>query len=167
MCRVKAILIGCFLFGAYALVSEMDYQGCRCPRNIRQGAPQLGGAQLHPDHAQHARRDRGARWPHPCARFENAGHGGRRCWCLLTRVRNEPPLSRNARHRPTTLVVGISLPARWAHGIKRAPELLRAVSRMHPKADDAEIMRMMLINGMVAVIDGANSGVMWEERKRR
>jgi hypothetical protein len=26
MCRVKAILIGCFLFGAYALVSEMDYQ---------------------------------------------------------------------------------------------------------------------------------------------
>lgn len=26
MCRVKAILIGCFLVGAYALVSEMDYQ---------------------------------------------------------------------------------------------------------------------------------------------
>lgn len=53
-----------------------------------------------------------------------------------------------------TLVVGISLPARWAHGINRAAELLR---ERHPKADDAEIMRMMLINGMVAVIDGANN----------
>ena len=53
-----------------------------------------------------------------------------------------------------TLVVGISLPARWAHGINRAAELLR---ERHPKSDDAEIMRMMLINGMVAVIDGANN----------
>lgn len=53
-----------------------------------------------------------------------------------------------------TLVVGISLPARWAHGINRAAELLR---ERHPKADDAEIMRMMLINGMVAVIDGENN----------
>ena len=53
-----------------------------------------------------------------------------------------------------TLVVGISLPARWAHGINRAADLLR---ERHPKADDAEIMRMMLINGMVAVIDGANN----------
>lgn len=53
-----------------------------------------------------------------------------------------------------TLVVGISLPARWAHGINRAAELLR---ERHPKADDAEILRMMLINGMVAVIDGANN----------
>ena len=39
-------------------------------------------------------------------------------------------------------------------GINRAAELLR---ERHPKADDAEIMRMMLINGMVAVIDGANN----------
>lgn len=53
-----------------------------------------------------------------------------------------------------TLVVGISLPAHWAHGINRAAELLR---ERHPKADDAEIMRMMLINGMVAVIDGENN----------
>ncbi len=53
-----------------------------------------------------------------------------------------------------TLVVGISLPARWAHGINRAAELLR---ERHPKADDAEIMRMMLLHGMVDVIDGANN----------
>ncbi len=60
-----------------------------------------------------------------------------------------------------TLVVGISLPARWAYGINRAAEILR---QKHPKADDDEIMRMMLIHGMVDVIDGANSGVMWAER---
>ena len=53
-----------------------------------------------------------------------------------------------------TLVVGISLPARWAHGINRAAELLR---ERHPKADDAEVLRMMLLHGMVAVIDGANN----------
>ena len=62
---------------------------------------------------------------------------------------------------PTRSSSASALPARWAHGINRAAELLR---ERHPKADDAEIMRMMLINGMVAVIDGANSGVMWEER---
>lgn len=60
-----------------------------------------------------------------------------------------------------TLVVGISLPARWSHGINRAAEILR---EKHPKADDAEIMRMMLLHGMVDVIDGANSGLMWDER---
>lgn len=32
-----------------------------------------------------------------------------------------------------TLVVGISLPARWSHGINRAAEILR---QKHPKADD-------------------------------
>ena len=53
-----------------------------------------------------------------------------------------------------TLVVGISLPARWAHGINRAAELLR---ERHPKADDDEIMRMMLLHGMGAVIDGAKN----------
>ena len=53
-----------------------------------------------------------------------------------------------------TLVVGISLPARWAHGINRAAELLR---ERHPKADDAEILRMMLLHGMVDVIDGENN----------
>lgn len=53
-----------------------------------------------------------------------------------------------------TLVVGISLPARWARGINRAAELLR---ERHPKADDAEIMRMMLLRGMIDVIDGANN----------
>ena len=52
------------------------------------------------------------------------------------------------------IIIGISLPARWSHGINRAAELLR---ERHPKADDAEIMRMMLINGMVAVIDGENN----------
>ena len=60
-----------------------------------------------------------------------------------------------------TLVVGISLPARWAHGINRAAELLR---ERHPKADDAEVLRMMPLRGMVDIIDGANSGVMWDER---
>lgn len=52
------------------------------------------------------------------------------------------------------IIIGISLPARWAHGINRAAELLR---ERHPKADDAEIMRMMLLHGMVDVIDGANN----------
>ena len=59
------------------------------------------------------------------------------------------------------IIIGISLPDRWSHGINRAAELLR---ERHPKADDAEIMRMMLLHGMVDVIDGANSGVMWDER---
>lgn len=59
------------------------------------------------------------------------------------------------------IIIGISLPARWAHGINRAADLLR---ERHPKADDAEIMRMMLLHGMVDVIDGANSGVIWDER---
>lgn len=53
-----------------------------------------------------------------------------------------------------TLVIGISLPARWARGINRAAELLR---ERHPKADDAEILRMMLLHGVCAVIDGENS----------
>lgn len=53
-----------------------------------------------------------------------------------------------------TIVFGISLPARWATGINRAAELLR---QHHPKADDAEIMRMMLIHGMSAVIDMENN----------
>lgn len=53
-----------------------------------------------------------------------------------------------------TIVFGISLPARWATGINRAADLLR---QRHPKADDAEIMRMMLIHGMVAVIDSENN----------
>ena len=59
------------------------------------------------------------------------------------------------------IIIGISLPARWAHGINRAAELLR---ERHPKADDAEVLRMMLLHGMVDIIDGANSGVMWDER---
>lgn len=53
-----------------------------------------------------------------------------------------------------TLVVGISLPSRWAAGLNRAAELLR---ERHPAADDAEILRMMLLSGMVAVIDLANN----------
>lgn len=61
-----------------------------------------------------------------------------------------------------TLVVGISLPARWAPGINRAAEILR---ERHPKADDAEIMRLMLIHGMVDVIDGHNADKLWAERK--
>lgn len=53
-----------------------------------------------------------------------------------------------------TLVVGISLPARWAPGINRAAELLR---ERHPKADDDEIMRIMLLHGVVDVIDSRNN----------
>ena len=53
-----------------------------------------------------------------------------------------------------TIVIGISLPERWAHGINRAAEVLR---EKHPGADDAEIMRLMLLHGMVDVIDGANN----------
>ena len=53
-----------------------------------------------------------------------------------------------------TLVVGISLPVRWAHGINRAAEILR---QKHKGADDAEIMKLMLLHGMVDVIDGANN----------
>lgn len=53
-----------------------------------------------------------------------------------------------------TLIVGISLPARWAPGINRAAEILR---ERHPGADDAELTRLMLIHGVVAVIDGENS----------
>ena len=59
------------------------------------------------------------------------------------------------------IIIGIALPDRWAHGINRAAELLR---ERHPKADDAEVLRMMLLHGMVDIIDGANSGVMWDER---
>ena len=59
------------------------------------------------------------------------------------------------------IIVAICLAGRWSHGINRAAEILR---KKHPKADDDEIMRMMLIHGMVDVIDGENSGVMWEER---
>jgi hypothetical protein len=62
-----------------------------------------------------------------------------------------------------TLVVGISLPARWSHAINRAAEILR---QRHPKADDDEIMRMMLIHGMVDVIDGANACVLREDRNK-
>lgn len=60
-----------------------------------------------------------------------------------------------------TLVVGISLSSRWAGGINRAVEILR---EKHKGADDAEIMRMMLLHGMVDVIDGANSSKLWAER---
>lgn len=59
-----------------------------------------------------------------------------------------------------TLVVGISLPARWAPGINRAAELLR---ERHPKADDDEIMRIMLLHGVVDVIDSRNN----DRRHRR
>lgn len=52
------------------------------------------------------------------------------------------------------IIIGISLPARWSHGINRAAEILR---EKHPKADDAEIMRMMLLHGMVDVIDSENN----------
>jgi hypothetical protein len=52
------------------------------------------------------------------------------------------------------IIVGISLPGRWSHGINRAAEILR---QKHPKADDDEIMRMMLLHGMFDVIDGANN----------
>lgn len=54
-----------------------------------------------------------------------------------------------------TIVVGISLPSRWATGLNRATELLRA---RHPAADDAEILRMLLLHGMVAVVDMENNG---------
>ena len=60
-----------------------------------------------------------------------------------------------------TLVVGISLPVRWAHGINRAAEILR---QKHKGADDAEIMKLMLLHGMVDVIDGANSDKLWADR---
>lgn len=53
-----------------------------------------------------------------------------------------------------TLVIGTSISARWSPAINRAAELLR---ERHPKADDAEILRMMLLHGVVAVIDGANN----------
>jgi hypothetical protein len=59
------------------------------------------------------------------------------------------------------IIIGISLPDRWSYGINRAAELLR---ERHPKADDAEIMRMMLLHGMVDVIDGANSDKLWADR---
>lgn len=61
-----------------------------------------------------------------------------------------------------TLVIGISLPVRWAHGINRAAEILR---QKHKGADDAEIMKLMLLHGMVDVIDGANSDKLWADRK--
>ena len=60
-----------------------------------------------------------------------------------------------------TIIVGISLPARWAHGINRAPEVLR---EKHPGADDAEVMRLMLLHGMVDVIDGHNADKLWKDR---
>lgn len=53
-----------------------------------------------------------------------------------------------------TLVVGISLPARWAPSINRAAELLR---ERNPKADDDEIMRIMLLHGVVDVIDSLDN----------
>lgn len=59
------------------------------------------------------------------------------------------------------IIVAICLPGRWSHGINRAAETLR---KKHPKADDDEIMRMMLLHGMVDVIDAENGGVMWDER---
>ena len=52
------------------------------------------------------------------------------------------------------IIIGISLPGRWASGINRAAEILR---QKHKGADDAEIMKLMLIHGMVDVIDGANN----------
>lgn len=53
-----------------------------------------------------------------------------------------------------TIVLGISLPARWSHGINRAVEILR---ERHPGADDATILELLVLNGMTAVIDGANN----------
>lgn len=76
MCRVKAILIGCFLFGAYALVSEMDYQDAVAretaarehrnwvARNCIPTTPNTRGV----IEVRHDGRTQ-------CARFENAGHG--------------------------------------------------------------------------------------------
>ena len=76
MCRVKAILIGCFLFGAYALVSEMDYQDALAretfarehrnwvARNCIPTAPNTRGV-------IEVRHDGSTQ----CSRFENAGHG--------------------------------------------------------------------------------------------
>lgn len=76
MCRVKAILIGCFLFGAYALVSEMDYQDAlaretfaREHRNwvarncIPQRPNERGVIEVRHDGSTQ------------CSRYENAGHG--------------------------------------------------------------------------------------------
>lgn len=60
-----------------------------------------------------------------------------------------------------TIIIGISLPARWAPGINRAADLIR---QRHPKADDAEVMQLMLLHGMVAVIDGANNDKLWADR---
>lgn len=57
--------------------------------------------------------------------------------------------------RPTdTILLGISLPGRWAYGINRAAEILR---ERHPGADDATILELLVLNGMTAVIDGANN----------
>lgn len=76
MCRVKAILIGCFLFGAYALVSEMDYQDAVAretatrehrnwvQRNCIPQAPNTRGV-------IEVRHDGSTQ----CARYENAGYG--------------------------------------------------------------------------------------------
>lgn len=76
MCRVKAILIGCFLFGAYALVSEMDYQDAVAretfarehrnwvARNCIPTTPNTRGV----IEVRHDGRTQ-------CARFENTGHG--------------------------------------------------------------------------------------------
>ena len=76
MCRVKAILIGCFLIGAYALVSEMDYQDALAretfarehrnwvARNCIPTAPNTRGV-------IEVRNDGRTQ----CARYENAGHG--------------------------------------------------------------------------------------------
>lgn len=53
-----------------------------------------------------------------------------------------------------TIVVGISLSATWASGINRAAAVLR---QRHPTADDAEIMGLMLLHGIVGVINHANN----------
>lgn len=60
-----------------------------------------------------------------------------------------------------TIVIGISLPARWAPGINLAAEILR---QKHKGADDAEIMKLMLLHGMVDVIDGHNADKLWKDR---
>lgn len=60
-----------------------------------------------------------------------------------------------------TIVLGISLPARWAPAINRAAELLR---ERNPGADDATILEKLVLHGIVDVIDGANSDKLWADR---
>ena len=76
MCRVKAILIGCFLVGAYALVSEMDYQDAVARETFAREHRNWVARNCIPT----KRHERGvievrADGSTQCARYENSGYG--------------------------------------------------------------------------------------------